>query len=210
MNRQRQSRRKPCDRLWDKLRVRWTRGLWIVPFAFCLLVAMFPGTAGGQEDLVDEYKLKAAILYHLTQFVEWPDPPNADLHAPIALCILGQDPFADSLASTLPKETDNGRPMLIRHLKSGAEFPGCQILYISSSERKNAEHIFSFLSGSSVLTVGEMTQFAAHGGIVQFSIEDRHVRFAINLDAASRAGFKISSKLLVLAQIVRTNATNGS
>jgi hypothetical protein len=210
MKRQYQSRKRPPEGQRGRLVVRWLRELWIVPFVYCLLLAIFPGIAGGQEDLVDEYKLKAAILYHLTQFVEWPDPPNAGLHAPILLCILGQDPFADSLASTLPKETDSGRPVLIRHLKSVAEFPGCQILYISSSERKNAEHIFSILSGSSVLTVGEMTQFAAHGGIVQFSIEDRHVRFAINLDAATRAGLKISSKLLVLAQIVRTNATNGS
>ena len=102
-----------------------------------------------------------------------------------------------------PKETDNGRPVLIRHLQSDKEIPGCHILYISSSERKTADHIFSTLNGSSILTVGEMTQFAAHGGMIQFSLEDQHVRFDINLDAASRAGLKISSKLLALAQIVK-------
>jgi hypothetical protein len=48
-----------------------------------------------------------------------------------------------------------------------------------------------------------MTQFAAHGGMIQFSLEDQHVRFDINVDAASRARLKISSKLLALAQIVR-------
>jgi hypothetical protein len=47
-----------------------------------------------------------------------------------------------------------------------------------------------------------MAQFAARGGIIQFSMEDQHVRFDINLEAASRAGLKISSKLLALAQIV--------
>ena len=108
-----------------------------------------------------------------------------------------------SLASTIPKETDNGRPVLIRHLQSDTEIPGCHILYISSSERKTTAHIFSTLNGSSTLTVGEMAQFAAHGGIIQFSLEDQHVRFDINLDAASRAGLKISSKLLALAQIVK-------
>jgi hypothetical protein len=48
-----------------------------------------------------------------------------------------------------------------------------------------------------------MAQFAAHGGMIQFSLEDQHVRFDINLSAASRAGLKISSKLLALAQIVK-------
>ena len=152
---------------------------------------------------MDEYKLKAAMLYNLTKFVEWPNSAYPDRHAPIFLCILGQDPIANSLASTIPKETENGRTVLIRHLQSDTEFPGCHILYISSSERKTAAHIFSTLNGSCVLTVGEMAQFAAHGGIIQFSLEDQHVRFDINLDAASRAGLKISSKLLALAQIVK-------
>ena len=178
------------------------RGLPIVPFVFCLVHVPIPGTATGQEDSVDEYKLKAAMLYNLTHFVEWPDSAYPDRQAPITLCILGQDPFASSLASTIPKETDNRRPMIVRHLQSDKETRGCHILYISSSERKTTAHIFSTLNGSCILTVGEMTQFAARGGIIQFSMEDQHVRFDINLEAASRAGLKISSKLLALAQIV--------
>jgi len=164
---------------------------------------MVPHAASGQEDSVDEYKLKAALLYHLTQFVEWPESAYLDRHSPILLCILGQDSFADSLTSTFANENDNGRIVLIRHLQSDAGIPGCHILYIGSSERKIAPHILSTLNGSSILTVGEMAQFAAHGGVIQFSLEDQHVRFDINLDAATRAGLKISSKLLALAQIVR-------
>jgi hypothetical protein len=178
------------------------RGLTIVPFVFCLVHALVPGTAVGQEDSVDEYKLKAAMLYNLTHFVEWPVSAYPDRQAPISLCILGQDPFAISLASTIPKETDNGRRMVVRQLQSDMETRGCHILYISSSERKTTAHIFSTLNGSCILTVGEMTQFAARGGIIQFAMEDQHVRFDINLEAASRAGLKISSKLLALAQIV--------
>ena len=179
-----------------------TRGMSIVSFVFCLAHVLVPRTAAGQEDSVDEYKLKAAMLYNLTNFVEWPDSAYPDRQAPIILCILGQDQFAISLASTIPKETNDGRPMLMRHLQSDKETRGCHILYISSSERKTAAHIFSILNGSSTLTVGEMTQFAARGGIIQFAMEDQHVRFDINLEAASRAGLRISSKLLALAQIV--------
>jgi hypothetical protein len=203
MNLRTHSRRKPRNGPWGWFLPRAMRKLRIVSLLFCLVQIMAPGAADGQEDSMDEYKLKSAILYHLTQFVEWPDTAYPDRHAPILLCILGQDPFANSLASGIPKETDSGRAMLIRHLQSDAEFPGCHILYISSSERKTVAHTFSILNGSSILTVGEMAQFANHGGVVQFSLEDRHVRFAINVDAASRAGLKISSKLLALAQIVR-------
>jgi hypothetical protein len=203
MSLQRRSLKKPRDGPYGGFLARLTRGLPIVPVVFCLLQVLAPRTAGGQDDSVDEYKLKAAMLYHLTRFVEWPASAYLDRHSPILLCILGQDPFANSLTSAIPKETDNGRLVFIRHLQSEMEIPGCHILYISSSERKITAHIFSTLNGSSVLTVGEMAQFAAHGGIIQFSLEEQHVRFDINLDAASRAGLKISSKLLLLAQIVK-------
>jgi hypothetical protein len=203
MNLQRQSPRKPPTLISGRLPARLLRGLRIVPFVFCLLHALIAKPVGAQEDPVDEYKLKAAMLYNLTNFVEWPGSAYPDRHAPILLCILGQDPFASSLASTIPKETDNGRLVVIRHLQSEKETRGCHILYISSSERKTAARIFSILNASGILTVGEMTQFAAHGGMIQFSLEDQHVRFDINLEAASRAGLKISSKLLALAQIVK-------
>jgi len=173
--------------------------------AIVLVLAQLPASraAIAQDDPVDEYQLKAALLYHLSQFVEWPDSGSANRHAPLFVCILGQDSFANSLTNTMPKETDTGRPMIVRQLARDTPISGCHILYISSSERKLADHIFMSLDGSGVLTVGEMTQFAARGGIVQFSLGDRRVRFDINLGAASRSGLKISSKLLALAQIVR-------
>jgi len=199
----RQSQTKPYDASWGRSPARLLRGMRIVSLVFCAAQVMFPIAAAGQEESVDEYKLKAAMLYNLTQFVEWPNSAYPNRHAPISLCILGQDPFANSLTSTLPEEKVKGEAILIRHLQSETEFPGCQILYISSSERKTTAHIFSTLSGSCILTVGEMAQFAAHGGMIQFSLEHQHVRFDINLSAASRAGLKISSKLLALAQIVK-------
>jgi hypothetical protein len=173
--------------------------------AIALVLAQLPASraAIAQDDPVDEYQLKAALLYHLSQFVEWPDSGRADRHAPLLVCILGQDSFAHSLTTTMPKETDTGRPVIVRQLARDTPISGCHILYISSSERKSAERIFMSLDGSGILTVGEMAQFAARGGIVQFTLGDRRVRFDINVAAASRSGLKISSKLLALAQIVR-------
>jgi hypothetical protein len=203
MKLQSQSPKNPRKQSRGRFLARWTHRLNILPLVLCVAQVIAPVTAWAQGDSVDEYRLKAAMLYHLTQFVEWPSSVYSDSHAPILLCVLGQDPFANSLTSTFPRETGSGRPMLIRHLEADTEISGCQILYVSSSERRTVAHIFSTLVGSSILTVGEMTQFAARGGIIQFSLEDQSVHFNINIDAASRARLKISSKLLALAQIVR-------
>jgi len=54
-----------------------------------------------------------------------------------------------------------------------------------------------------MLTVGEGDDFPAAGGVIGLVIEDNKVRFDVNLEAAERAGLKISSKLLKLARNVR-------
>jgi YfiR/HmsC-like len=193
---------KPHSRAGGNLLARAMRELLRVPLVFCLAHTMISGAVAGQGDSAGEYELKAAMLYNLTLFVEWPPSAYPDQQAPILLCILGRDPFGSSLISIVPKQTVDGRLVLIRHPQNEKEIRGCHVLYISSSERKTTVQIFSTLKGSSVLTVGEMTQFAERGGMIQFALENQQVRFDINLDAASRAGLKISSRLLVLAHIV--------
>jgi hypothetical protein len=178
-------------------------GLTLVSLVLFLVNVLVPRTAQSQENSVDEYKLKAAMLYTLIQFVEWPADAYSNRQAPTVLCILGRDPFQSSMSSMAAHETANGRIVLLRYLQNDNDVRSCQALYISSSERKTAAHAFLTLNGASVLTVGEMNQFVAHGGMVQFSLEEQRVRFSINLDVASRAGIKISSKLLAMAQIVK-------
>lgn len=202
---------KPCPQRGGNPLVRPMRGLLRVLLISCLagVHALIPKIAAGQEDLASEYELKAAILYNLTRFVEWPPAAYPDPQAPIVLCVLGRDPFRESLKARGQKQDANGRPVSIRRLKEENEIRDCHVLYISTSERKSMAQILSRLKGSSVLTVGEMSQFAAQGGIVQFTLEDKQVRFEINLDAASRMTLKISSRLLVLARIVKDQGHDG-
>ncbi len=165
-------------------------------------LAISPRFARAQENRVGEYELKAAILYNLTRFVEWPAAAYPDPQTPTTLCILGRDPFGSSLTTLISKNATNGKPVLLRHLRYEETIRNCHLLYVSSSERKIITQIFTTLKGSNVLTVGEMDQFAARGGVIQFALQDKQVRFEINLEAASRGGLKISSRLLVLARIV--------
>lgn len=59
------------------------------------------------------------------------------------------------------------------------------------------------MRGSSTLTVGDSPEFAHEGGVIRLYLVDDRVRFEINVDAAERAHLTISSKLLVLAHVVR-------
>ena len=94
---------------------------------------------------------------------------------------------------------------MVRRGKRLRELGGCEILFISASERGRLPEILDELRTAPVLTVGESENFAARGGGVQFTLEDNHVHFFINVDATERAGLKVSSKLLSLAHVVHAD-----
>jgi len=163
----------------------------------------FPLEAQAQD--AGEYSVKAAFLYNFAKFVEWP-PEALGGGSPVVLGVLGDDPFGASIDQTVAGKTANGRQILIRRLRWGQDLKQCQILFISSSERKRLKQILDALRGSSVLTVGDMEQFSQQGGMIQFVIDQSRVRFEVNVGAAEQARLRLSSKLLALARSVRGKA----
>jgi len=95
-----------------------------------------------------------------------------------------------------------GRTVIVERTGDLASARHCQMVFVSSSEKQRVTEILDGLKGANALVVGETEGFAAAGGTVQFNLEENHVRFAINTDAAERAGLKVSSKLLSLARVV--------
>jgi len=89
--------------------------------------------------------------------------------------------------------------VVIREFRAATDATNCHILFISNSEKGRLPQIIKQLSGSSVLTVGEMPGFTETGGMINFVLEGTKIRFQINNDAANSAGLKISSKLLNLS-----------
>ncbi len=160
----------------------------------------FASTLCAQQPLsAGEYELKAAFLYSFTNFIEWPAGLFDGREPFFHLCLLGDDPFGPAL-DALERETSHGRRIKILRLSTSTEQALCQVLYISASE----SHRRRLLTGAAaeragILTVSDMADFAADGGIIQFLMEGKRVRFAINAQAAQRAGLKISSKLLRLS-----------
>lgn len=168
-----------------------------------VLCALNPFEAMPQTSSAGEYELKAAMLYRLTYFVEWPPAVVSDSQAPTVLCVLGQDPVGTALPSVISGQAGSSRRTEVRHPRSASDIRGCQVVYVAASEKRNVAQILAALKGSGTLTVGDMAQFAAKGGMIQFSLEDNRVRFDVNLDEATQAGLKISSRLLMLARIVK-------
>lgn len=146
----------------------------------------------------NEYRVKAAFILNFARFVEWPGDAYSEGGA-LVVGIIGDDPFGSSL-DRLNGSTVGGRRIVVRRLKSGDYLRGCQILFVSSSERNRLGKILESVRGGSVLTIGELPQFNQAGGIIKFVIQDNKVRFEINGGAAGQARLRISSKLLALSK----------
>jgi hypothetical protein len=145
-----------------------------------------------------EYQVKAAFLYNFVKFVEWP-PTVGEQRGPIAMCVIGKDPFGEELVNVVEGKKVNGRPVAIRKINDLAAAASCHVLFVSASESSRLPEITRAVRVWSVLTVGEWPTFIERGGIVNFLMEGHRVRFQINAKAADEAGLKISSKLLQLA-----------
>jgi len=149
-----------------------------------------------------EYQVKAAYLFNFLKFVDWPDGPPADAHGQWVIGIAGENPFGDELKQIVSGKTVQGHELMVKRFQPDEDLHTCHVLFISASERKRLPSIFATLRGSAVLTVADMDQFLESGGMIQFVMEDKRVRFAVDVGATSRARLKVSSKLLSLARTV--------
>jgi len=163
------------------------------------------GSLPGRAQSPAVYRVEAEDLHHFAQFVEWPrsaNTGNKGTNENINFCVLGRDPFGVLLdASILGHPIDDRRPVVVRG-KRLEDLGDCDVLFVSSSEKKRQSKILNQLSRAGVLTVSETNDFAANGGIIQFVQEGGHINFLINVDAAARAGLKIRAALLALAKVI--------
>jgi hypothetical protein len=170
-----------------------------------LAVATLTSSLYGQSIVrADEYRVKAAILYNLAKFIEWPDDVFGAQTDPLIVCVLGTDPFGPVLDQTLSGHLVGGRPITAKRV--GEVTPACHMLFISTSEHKRLPVLVDELRGMSVLTVSDDEDFIAQGGMIGLVTEGERVRFAINSEAADHARLKVSARLLALAIVKKPRA----
>ena len=171
--------------------------IWIALFALCS--AQFSPALGQRPS---EYQVKAAFLFNFPNFVEWPAEVLPDTSTTLTIGILGKDPFGGAFVPFVGKAV-RGRTLIVERSTRLQELPFCHILFICDSEEKYLPQILEHFRNRSVLTIGETKGFARAGVMINFVLHENKVRLEINVEATERAGLKLSSKLLKLAQIVQ-------
>lgn len=170
--------------------------------AVCLATWMLCGIAAASDQAATQATsaaVKAAFLFNFVKFTEWPALPDK---APLFVCVTGDDEVAEALASTIQRQVVAGHPLALRRLSAQESWQSCQLFFVGEAQSRRSAVELKALEKLPVLTVSDASGFARGSGIVELFVQDNRMRFAINVGAAERAGLRISSRLLSLAQIV--------
>ena len=176
---------------------------YLLPVILLTLLTCASAFSKAEEHQTTEYRIKAAFLYNFSRFVTWPDHAIRD-EGKFNLCILGDDPFGDLLDAIAGKSVQN-TSLEIKRPDHVNQESACQIIFISKTDASELSYLMKVLKDKPALTVSDAEGFTDNSGIIQFKLVDNKVQFNINIDAASRAGLEISSKLLSLATVVRND-----
>ena len=161
-----------------------------------LLLSLLAASGAHAVDVAQEYALKAAFIYNFAKFIEWPKPAAGNFN----ICLVGQDNFGSSLDS-LERKTVKDLPIRVHRGLGGEGLRQCQMLFFGD-RGVSARELAQYAEQGS-LTLADHTGFIEQGGIFVLDLEQNRLVFDVNLVAARRASFNISSRLLRLARKVR-------
>ena len=169
--------------------------------ALALGLALFPAgdlLAEGPQ----EYQVKAAMVFNMAKYVEWPAESFAANSAPLVACTIGRGPFVVALEAYQGKMA-LGHPLALRRLAVGDEAAECHVLVVSGIDKRHLAGVLDQARKQPILSVSDLPDFAQSGGMIGLFQQEGKIRFEINVKAAEQSRVKISSQLLKLAKIVR-------
>jgi hypothetical protein len=188
-------RADPRVSLWHRL----IAGACVLGFA---LVAAHLASAQPRAPAT-ERGVKAAFLYKFLDYVEWPPGAFTRPDQPIVVGVLGADDLQAELADAVRGRTVGDRPVDVRRVRPGEGLAGLNVLFVGAAEHARIGSIARSAQGRGLLIVSESDDALDAGGTINFVVQDGRVRFEVALAAAERAGIKLSSRLLAVAQNVR-------
>lgn len=146
-------------------------------------------------DAGGEGRHKAAIIYNILSFVQWPEAGSR--RTTFNLCIPDGDEVGAAL-SILEGENLGGRAIRVQR-EAAVRAGNCDAVYLTPASLSLARQ---FGSGA-VLTIASAHGMVDQGVMVNLVQDGRRIGFDIGVGAMRRAQLSVSAKLLRLARYVR-------
>jgi hypothetical protein len=165
------------------------------------LLFSLEGIAGEDDKSERQAQFMAVYLLHFSNFIEWPRE-EIENKTSFDICVLGNgnvNPFIKAL------ETEKVKDQLIRVIftPSAEQLAACKIVYVDKENIEQFLEIEPILRGSEIVFVSDKKGFIEQGGTIEYFVENNKLRFAINMESAREKGLQVSSKLLMIAKVLR-------
>ncbi len=146
-----------------------------------------------------ELAVKATFLYKFAPFVDWPAAALGPPGSPMAICVVGKDPFDGLLDRAVAGQRLGDHPLVVRRMAVATPKAPCPIMFVGGSTAQPVREALRLEEGTPVLTI---TDESATPGVIDFVVDDGRVRFRIDDRAAAGNGLTIRAQLLNLATSV--------
>jgi hypothetical protein len=179
------------------------------PLATCLLILVILAASiaaaaqpanGRAAQPANEAAAKAAFLYNLAGFVDWPPGTFRD-EEPLQIGVMGDEGVARELEQLVTGRSFEGRPIAVRRLREVDETTGLHMLLVGPLGDARLREISASTPGA-VLLVSEQENGLRFGAVLNFVPNGGRVRFSASIAAAEARGLRLSARLLALAESV--------
>ncbi len=171
-----------------------------------LLLLHVPVSVLSKDHFQDESLVRAAFVFNVVKFTQWPKSVFNDQNSSLNLCTAGNGGLVPVL-ELLSGKPVKGRKLAVVSIRPQDEMAHCHLLYVAASEARGYQKYIESVAGKPVLTVSELPGFIASGGMVKLFREEGRIRFIINLQALRDQRLEMSSRLLRLAVIVNKESS---
>lgn len=149
---------------------------------------------------VDEAELKAAIVFNILLFVDWPASVLPQDSA-LVLCF-GPNGGLNSAFKRLAGREVRGHPLELREVASAAPRP-CHALYADAADRTRLASLLKPMVAGGALVVSDDAEAPREFTAIVLQRADHKIVFDVHLQPLRQSQLQLSSKLLRLARAVR-------
>ena len=148
---------------------------------------------------VDEGELKAAIIFNVLLFVEWPADVAPPPGSPMVLCLNPGAALGPALKALQGREL-RGTRLDVRDAVPLANAQGCHAAFIDGSDSLRAA---SPTKAGGVLVISDDMPQASPLAALTLRRAGNRIALDVNLEAARNARLQLSSKLLRVSHVVK-------
>ena len=176
---------------------------WLAALLVCAASAVAQAQSAAA---VTEASVKAAFLYKFLGYIEWPPKAFPQRDNPISIGVIGADDIAEELQQITPGRRVDNRAIVVRRMREGDSVGGLNMLFIGRAASARIPVLAHMAQQRSIVVVTDSPGALEQGSVINFLSAEGRVRFEISVESADRSGVKLSSRLLAVAEVVRTGS----